>query len=230
MQWVCTNRYWTIREPIFRPSSILDNRLNEKYHQSDLFWKAAQMSPESFDALVSELEGADVFHNQSNNAQMSVERQVLIALKRFGAYENDMSLHDVADWARIRYGTVDLITRRVIIAVLDTNLRACHIRWPIEEERESAKEWVENQTCSAFRDGWYIVDGTTIPIFEKLHYFGGSFYDQKPQYSINAQIINTPNRQVIDYVTGFNGSRHDTHCFGFTRLSKHHKDLLPNGE
>lgn len=230
MQWVCTNRYWTIREPIFRPSSILDNRLNEKYHQSDLFWKAAQMSPESFDALVSELEGADVFHNQSNNAQMSVERQVLMALKRFGAYENVMSLHDVADWAGIRYGTVDLITRRVIIAVLDTNLRACHIRWPIEEERESAKEWVENQTCSAFRDGWYIVDGTTIPIFEKLHYFGESFYDQKPQYSINAQIINTPNRQVIDYVTGFNGSRHDTHCFGFTRLSKHHKDLLPNGE
>lgn len=74
MQWVCTYRYWTIREPIFRPSSILDNRLNEKYHQPDLFRKAARMSPESFDALVSELEGADVFHNQSNNTQMPVER------------------------------------------------------------------------------------------------------------------------------------------------------------
>ncbi len=58
---------------------------------------------------------------------MPVERQVLIALKRFGAYRNGMSLHDVAEWARIGYGTVDLITRRVIIAVLDTNLRVRHI-------------------------------------------------------------------------------------------------------
>ncbi len=75
-----------------------------------------------------------------------------------------------------------------------------------------------------------MVDGTTIPIFEKLHYFGESFYDRKAQYSINAQIINTLNRQIIEYATGFNGSRHDIHCFGFTRLSKHHEDLLPNGK
>lgn len=67
------------------------------------------MSPVSFDALVLELEGADVFHNQSNNAQMPMERQVLIALKHFGVYKNDMFLHDVAEWAGIRYGTVNLI-------------------------------------------------------------------------------------------------------------------------
>ena len=71
-----------------------------------------------------------------------------------------------------------------------------------------------------------MVDGITIPIIEKLHYFGEIFYDRKAQYSINAQIINTPNRQIIEYITGFNGSRHDTHYFGFSRLSKHHGDLL----
>lgn len=103
------------------------------------------MSPASFDALVLELEGADIFHNQLNNTQMPVERQVLIALKRFGAYGNGMSLHDIAEWAGIGYGTVDFITQRVIIAVLDTNLRrARHIRWPIRQEREVAKEWVED--------------------------------------------------------------------------------------
>ncbi len=89
------------------------------------------MSPASFDALISELGGADVFNNQSNNTQMPLERQVLIALKRFDEYRNGMSLHDVAEWAGIGYGTVDLITRRVIIAVLDTNLKARHIRWPL---------------------------------------------------------------------------------------------------
>ena len=75
-----------------------------------------------------------------------------------------------------------------------------------------------------------MVDGTTIPIFEKPHYFGESFYNRKAQYFINAQIINIPNWQIIDYAIGFNGSRHDTQCFNFTRLSKHHKDLLPNEE
>ncbi len=128
MQWVCTNCYWAIRELIFCPSSVLDNRLNKKYHQPNLFRKAARMSSASFDALVLELERADVFHNQSNDTQMPVKRQVLIALKPFGAYGNGMSLHDVAEWAAIGYATVDLITRRVIIAVLDTNLKARHIR------------------------------------------------------------------------------------------------------
>ena len=86
------------------------------------------MSQASFDALVLELESADVFHNQSNNTQMPVEKQVPNALKRFDAYRNGMSLHNVAEWAEIGYGTVDLITQKVIIAVLDTNLIARHIR------------------------------------------------------------------------------------------------------
>ena len=152
------------------------------------------MSLESFDALVLKLKRADVFHNQSNNAQMAMERQVSIALNRFSVYRNGMSLHDIADWAGIGYYTVDLITWRVISAVLDTNLRACHIHWPIREKRKSAKEWLEHQTCSVFWTGYCVVDGTTIPIFEKPHYFRKSFYDWKVQYSINAQIINTPNR------------------------------------
>lgn len=56
-----------------------------------------------------------------------MKRQVLIALKRFSIYGNDMSLYNIAEWARIGYGTVNLIIQRVIIAVLDTNLRACSI-------------------------------------------------------------------------------------------------------
>lgn len=75
-----------------------------------------------------------------------------------------------------------------------------------------------------------MIDGTTILIFEKPHYFGESFYDWKAQYSINTQIINIPNRQIIDYLTTSNASYYDTHCFVFTRLLKHYKDLLSNGE
>ncbi len=75
-----------------------------------------------------------------------------------------------------------------------------------------------------------MVDGTTISIFEKPHYYGQAFYDRKSRYSINAQIINTPNQQIIDYAIRFNGSCHDTHCFRSTNLGKNPEDLLPNGE
>lgn len=53
---------------------------------------------------------------------MPVERQVLIVLKRFSTYRNGISLHDVVNWASIEYGIVNHITRRVIIAILNTNL------------------------------------------------------------------------------------------------------------
>lgn len=68
------------------------------------------MSREKFDALVSKLEEVDLFYNQLNNAQMPIKSQVLIALKRFNKYRNDISLYNVADWASIRYDTVDFIT------------------------------------------------------------------------------------------------------------------------
>lgn len=75
-----------------------------------------------------------------------------------------------------------------------------------------------------------MVDETTISIFEKPHYYGESFYDRKSRYSINAQIVNTPNHQIIDYAIGFNKSRHDTHCFSFTRLAQNHDQLLSERE
>lgn len=58
---------------------------------------------------------------------MPVERQVLIVLKRCGAHENGMSLHDVAEYAKIRHDMIDFITQRIIITILDTNLRTCYI-------------------------------------------------------------------------------------------------------
>lgn len=59
---------------------------------------------------------------------MPVEKQVLIALKYFSIYENCISLHNIADWIGIRYDMVDFITWRVIITILDINLRDYHIR------------------------------------------------------------------------------------------------------
>ena len=34
------------------------------------------------------------------------------------------------------------------------------------------------------------------------------------------QIINTPNRKIIDYVSRFCDSKYDTHCFAYTKLGQ----------
>ena len=75
-----------------------------------------------------------------------------------------------------------------------------------------------------------MIDGTTISLFEKPLYHGDAFYNRKSRYSINVQIVNTPNCQIIDYATGISRSRHNTHCFQFTWLSKNHAQLFLDGE
>lgn len=109
------------------------------------------MDPDTFDALVERLEIQEVFQNQSNYSQVPVARQVFIALKRLGAYRNGMAISGIADWAGVGFGTLDIVTRRVITAVFETNLRFRHIRWPSGNEKTEAKDWIETMTSLAFR-------------------------------------------------------------------------------
>ena len=117
-----------------------------------------------------------------------------------------------------------------MVTVLTSNLQTQHVRWPTNAEKEAAKQLVKDQSIPAFRNRWCMVDGTTIFLFKKLSYYGDSFYDRKGRYSINIQIINTLNRQIIDYATGFNRSHHDIHCFSYTRLGKNYAQLLSKRE
>ncbi|KAF8816582.1 hypothetical protein BYT27DRAFT_7220665 [Phlegmacium glaucopus] len=84
-----------------------------------------------------------VFHNNSNNSQMPVAEQVMIALYRFGHYGNAASAMKVALHFGIGFGTVHLVTTR----------------------KEKAKAWVEEKSLPAWRDGWLMVDGTLVPLF-----------------------------------------------------------------
>lgn len=58
---------------------------------------------------------------------MPMKRQVLIAFKCFGRYSNYIYIYNIADWVGIGYNIVNFITHKVIITVLDTNLKARHI-------------------------------------------------------------------------------------------------------
>ena len=187
------------------------------------------MYPAQFDELVTRLKDNEIFSSNSitGQEQISVDKQLLIALRRFGTGEK---IHSLAMWAGIGYGTVDKITRRVLTAIHSSCLREMHIRWPFGQEREEAKEWAETQPCYAWRGGWCMVDGTLIPLYSKPRYYGDLWFDRKSNYSMNVQIVNTPNLKIIDYASGFRGSQHDSHCFNYTRLAIHQKDLMAEDE
>lgn len=87
------------------------------------------MDPSTFDQLVLKLEADDVFHNNSSNGegQISVDQQFLTTLIR--TYRNGAFLSKIAAFCGIGKGTVDLITRRVITAITNSNLRSLHVRW-----------------------------------------------------------------------------------------------------
>lgn len=73
-------------------------------------------------------------------------------------------------------------------AILDPSFRKEAVRLPTEEEKEEAKQWVEDHSCKAWRDGWCFVDGTLIPLAEKPNWYGQSYFDRKKRYSLNVQV------------------------------------------
>lgn len=69
-------------------------------------------------------------------------------------------------------GTVDKVCRRVITAMQSSNLRITYVRWPGEAEKGEAEKWVEEQAClTEWRNGFYTVDGTLIPLYRKPSHY-----------------------------------------------------------
>ncbi|KAG5649613.1 hypothetical protein H0H81_002852 [Sphagnurus paluster] len=196
----------------------------------DIFRSYVQVTPECFDALVGSVQNHPVFHNNSNCQQMPVEDQVAIALYRFEHYGNAASTMKITLWAGVSYGTVKNITVRVMTAICDPRFQAMTMPWSTPAEIERAKAWVEGNSCAAWRDGWLMVDGTFVPLFQQPHHFGNTYFDQKSNYSMNVQLINRPDLTIADYGIGLPGSQHDATAWSQTQLPSKHEHLLRPGE
>jgi hypothetical protein len=92
----------------------------------------------------------------------------------------------VAQWAGCCAGSVVKATRRIIAAFLPLHDQA--IRWPTSEEKRAASDWVESVSCSAWRPGFCMVDGTLIPLFSKPGHYGEQFFDRKCNYSLSLTV------------------------------------------
>ncbi|KAJ7460254.1 hypothetical protein FB451DRAFT_1007476, partial [Mycena latifolia] len=158
-----------------------------KLGRADHFRQALRVSPLTFDALVAALELDPIFHNNSNHAQLPVDQQLAVALYRFGHDGNAASMQSVANWAGLGKGTVHLITRRIMTAVLRPGFMQSAVRMPTPEEKEKAKRWVAKHSCHSWRHGWCFVDGTLVPLDERPTWYGESYFDRKCNYSLNFQ-------------------------------------------
>ncbi|KAF8164429.1 hypothetical protein K438DRAFT_1442143, partial [Mycena galopus ATCC 62051] len=107
------------------------------------FRQELRISPHTFDRLVDRISDDAVFTNDSRNGQMPIEDQHAITLFRFGHSGNAAGLQKVANWAGVGKGTVTLVTRRVMTAVLRDDFMQEAVCMPTPSEKERAKAWVE---------------------------------------------------------------------------------------
>ncbi|KAF6760967.1 hypothetical protein DFP72DRAFT_785787, partial [Ephemerocybe angulata] len=149
------------------------------------FRRNLRVSPTTFDTLVNRIAHHPVFLSTGPQAQLPVEEQLAIALKRFGNFGSNASVEAIAQWAGVSAGMVVNATRRVMEAIL--SLHDEYVHWPSAEAKEEAKEWVEAASCAAWRDGWLFVDGTLVPLADKPGFHGESYFDRKSNYSLNVQ-------------------------------------------
>jgi hypothetical protein len=173
--------------PPVKKSSQLDLVLADfRRDHPDRFRKKLRVSPFVFDRLVDLIENHHIFHNDSNILQQPVPVQLAIFLVRVGHYGNASSPEDVAQWAGVCVGTVINATNRCLVAFLALHDQA--VMMPPEEEKECAKEYVEQVTCPEWRNGFLLADGTKFVLFQKPGLHGEAWFDKNKNYSIDCQV------------------------------------------
>ena len=190
IQDLYSHRYLKPRSQLPRGPSQLRHVLDVlRVHHAARFREYLRVSPFTFDKICKRIQLDPVFLNQSQNDQIPVQDQLAIVLFRFGHDGNGASMQVVADWAGVGKGTVHLVTRRVMTAILRPSFRQAAVRFPTPEEKEQAKSWVESHSCPAWRNGWCLVDGTLVPLYHHPHWYGESYFDRKSNYSLNIQVL-----------------------------------------
>jgi hypothetical protein len=126
-----SQRYEMPRNNLPRGPAYLPHVLTVQKHQRpDHFRLALRISPSTFDRIIEQILDDPVFSNNSPNGQLPIDEQLAITLYRFGHDGNGASLQQVANWAGVGKGTVTLVTRRVMTAVLRpsfmSNAVRCH--------------------------------------------------------------------------------------------------------
>lgn len=94
----------------------------------------------------------------------------------------------MVEWSGYSVGMFVHATCHVMTALLRWDVVDETVCFPTDEEKEEAKSWVEDHSCAEWQDGFCVVDGTLVPLYEHPFWFGESYYDHKSNYSLNFQV------------------------------------------
>ena len=127
-----------------------------------------------------------MFYNDSNCSQFPVHLQLCIFLFCVSHYGNAASPEDTAQWAGVSVSGVEKCTDHVIIVLLSHHDKVIH--FPEADEKEDAKDYIEEQMCLEWCNGFLLADGTKFAFFQHPGLHGDVWFDKDGEYSINCQI------------------------------------------
>lgn len=151
-----------------------------------LYQKKLRVHPSTFDTLLNKIEAHTIFYNNLHVPQAPPAFQFAIFLNRAGHYGNAASPEDLAQWAGVSAGSIINAMNWVMVALLWLHDKAIHL--PMAEEKESAKQWMEGQTCPEWRGGHLMVDSTKFPVFQQPGLYGDAWFDKNKDYSLDCQV------------------------------------------
>ena len=168
------------------------------YSPKQFHWKL-QVEPEMFDSLVALIIDNLVFSNNSNCSQFPVYLKLYIFLFCVGYYSNAASPKNTAQWAGVSIGGVEKCTDCVVVALLWHYDKAIH--FPDADEKEDTKDYIEEQMCSEWHNGFLLADGTKFAFFQCPGLHGNTWFDKDGEYSIDCQVSHDNNQQTVCLLT-----------------------------
>ncbi|KZV59196.1 hypothetical protein PENSPDRAFT_553562, partial [Peniophora sp. CONT] len=124
------------------------------------FRRHLRVTPYTFDKLLEAIEKDTIFMNAANTDQIDPKDQLAVFLRRIGHYGNAASILNVSEWSGYGHGTIPLMTKRVMEAILRTELICQSVHMPTNQERQDTRKWVASKSCPAWGMGIFLVDGT----------------------------------------------------------------------
>ena len=186
-----------------------------------------RMSREGFQYVLSKIQHNIIFNNNSNYQQVSVSKQLAVALRRLCTESSVAgSCINVAQTFGIAEGTVVLYTKRVIQALMDIWVET--VRWHTTDEKKKMKLRMINDKYSHGWELWEdcigIVDGTFIPFARRPFPQDRAIYywsHRKKKYGLQATIICDDTRRILVFHSRFPGGCHDSRAFKSLELTNY---------
>lgn len=185
-------RYCILTSRVLRKNPTIEKasqiHLLESWRDGNLnqYRKRVRVDPDTFDSIANKIRDHDIFHSNSNVPQAPIEVQLAIFLFCAGHYGNAASLEAIGHWAGVSPGTVVNCTNCVMVALISLHDEFVHL--PTAEEKESAKAWVAEQVCPEWSDGYMMVDGIKLPLFQRPGLHGDAWFDKNRDYSLDCQV------------------------------------------